>query len=528
MKKISKFRAVVNYKKMRILGFRVSPKGHSLPKGQSLVEAMVAVALVSVASLAVYPLVLRSKKLVRHADFYSLCVNAARSKINEYRLGTAPVNPKYDSNGAGQMTSDQAALYDAKQSGFSYAKDEYRTDYFNLCPSGDASGTRNVSGTMVTPGGSPPQALAVKKMPPADLTLLGRQECIEGKLPCSTDQRSDDFKLSQILPNFKIFVTLRRFNALLGLEDCMTNIFVSAGGGGGVAYMPSYNFTQTGDMLKIIVTGVVDVSTGAGFIDIDKTSANQNELTCQVSDFLQPAPQIARYWLQDDGRFFRWLGNAEYPDPSLNPWEVFKSVASPGNLGFVVSPDNQYIFVLKHGTLTRFGPCTYDPLDCPLNNRLDWLVDNNIVSISAKFTGADPHSPNPICGKPDEVNGIPVIFGLLADRRTAVCINLPATTGAVPGDPPTPTNSVTYTDQAVVGGKTTYIPFQVPPTNRVHSILMDPTGVTTYVVDTTRASDSGNNDYMHNLYGGGIYNSNDIEMLFPLEAFSVRAIAFSK
>jgi hypothetical protein len=160
------------------------------------------------------------------------------------------------------------------------------------------------------------------------------------------------------------------------------------------------------------------------------------------------------------------------------------------------------------------------------------------VSIAAKFTGPSPHHlPNRVCGQPNADYSKPVIFGLLSDRKTVACLDLPGmSTDPNPpsSGPPTETNGSTYlyndsASSVTVGGNATYSPFQVPPTNRVHSIFMDPTGTTTYVVDTSQATDqAGATQYMHNLYGGGIYSSNDIEMLYPIESFTVRAIAFSK
>lgn len=452
----------------------------STERGISLVEVMVASGMLIAVAVTIYPLFFEGRKYVNRADFSSLCMNAVRSKLNEYRFGT----PTTLTDG---LTTDLAADASNKSNGFAYVKKRYNAEINAYCPQEGNGKPKNVS-----------------QLPPEDLNLLGRQECMMGTggpLPiqsCKASSTVDD-QLEKRLPGFKLFVNLRRYNPILEKEDC-------AMGPGNI-----YDFQQAGDMVKITVTGVLDLAEKQVYGGIDFNSPRKKELTCQLTEYLRPFSQVARYWLHYDGRIFRWQGTG-----SLS-YEVFPVAASSNNQGLAVSPDNKYIYVLRPGTLVRYENCSGDPINCPLDSQKNWAVDPNIVSITAKWTGKHPHQPMPICGKPNLADGKPVLFGLLADRKTAVCLDLP---GGPEGAQP-PSNPPTLKSIPNLSGGS-YIPFLLPVAKRVHSIFMDPQGLSTYFVDLTCFN------FLNNTYCGGIYEGKDRELQYPLEAFNVRAIAFSK
>ena len=437
----------------------------------------------AIAAMVVMPFIVQGRRMARATDFNSMCTNAIRSKLHEYKFGAQTTL-------ANAALSDEAGLYGNRNTGFAYAKSRYNSERDNYCP-------RDLTGTPWT-------ALSVSSKPvPANLATLGREECImgigAGGVPPTCSNPVDD-SFRGAVRNFRLFVNLRRVNSILGVEDC--------------PWYPtsnSYDFQHAEDMMKITITGLVDLSSTFVFADISSANANARELQCQLSDVIRPPSPPARYWMQNDGRIFRWQGTGD----NTTNYEVFRSLASAGNLAFSVSPDNQYIYILRAGVLVRYSGCTGDPIDCPVLSQMTWPVDNNLATITAKWVmsaGATDHVPNPTCGNP--AVGLPVIFGLLNDRRERVCIDM---ANEVMGAKVT----LRY-DLHNPGTGVTRIPFQVSGTGRVYSIFMDPRGLSTYTLDLTCTGIVGQN------HCAAIYGSNDTQMEYPINVFSVRAIAFSK
>jgi hypothetical protein len=481
--------------------------------GATLIEAMVAGVMVTSLALSIYPVVVHSKKLIKHADFYDLCINAARAKMNEYKWGK-----RTTLNGTltADMSLTESIAGGPTNTGFAYAKSQY-----NLFPPSSA-----LTGTYCPAdvGSGAPFARTVPLMPPANLGDLGIQECIigTGPPPAGCTSAIDTLMTSQ-LPKFKIFVNLRRYNPVMNIEDCAWNDATTTN---------NYDFQQSEDMIKVTVTALLDTTlwaAGQNYAGIAAGSTRISELTCQISDFIRPPSQVARYWLQADGHIFRWLGTG-VSGGGLTQWEVFQSLylgGPNGNKGIAVSPDNKYAFILRPGKLIRFGPCGGDPLDCPTAGALEWDINPNIVSIGAKFLylATDTRATNdPLafggtnavnCGAPSA--GLPVIYGLASDHQTVYCFTLPAAGGTIPGG----NYGAVVTTNA--NGAQNAGPFILPNnSSRVHSIFMDPTGASTYVVDLSCWQFNGQT------YCGGIYNSTDVNLQYPLEIFNVRAVAFSK
>lgn len=490
--------------------------------GASLIEVVIAVGLIGAIAVTIYPAILVGRQTIRQTNFHDVCINAVRAKLNEYRFGQNTLL-------AAPLTLDTSTTNPAPSStGFTYAKLRYNTENLNYCPRALMS--------LTVP-------LAVPTLPPANLKDLGREECIQGFSPLPPPEvcpSAVDTTVQTMIPGFRIFVNLRRYNPITtdpnavplpsqpGIEDCPS--------------VANYDFRQAGDMIKITVTGLLDLTLnpGAPFAGIGAGTVRAPELTCQITDYLRPYTPLARYWLQNDGRIYRWLGTGNQTN-----YEMFQNLRNSANMGIAVSPDNRYVFLLRgNGTLVRYDNCSGDPPNCPVANQRVWSIDTRIVSIGAKFTpivkpaAAVPHKPFPVCGTP--VDGLPVIFGMLANRQGAVCIDLPTVgLGRVPPGAPRPTAGNTYYDGDIVAGRVTRIPFLLNPNviagnsvggvnqQRIHSIFMDPTGTATYFVDFT-CSNNLNGGQPGGTYCGSIYSANDLNLQFPLETFSVRAIAFSK
>lgn len=474
---------------------RLRGPNHRSTMGASLVEVVVAMGIFASAVVAVFPVIFQSRKLAKHSEFNDLCQNAVRAKLNEYRFGA-----RSTVTSANVGLSVETGLTATANTGFAYAKTRYNALRTSYCPIDTAS--TNADGFQWIPR-------AVTSMPPADPLHLGRQECIEGlgtgfPPTCSSVV---DTRMQNIVRNFKIFVNLRRYNPILGVEDCPLN-----------ASTANWDFQHAEDMIKITVTGYADLSAGGSYAGITATHPQARELNCQLTDFIKPPPTLARYWLQNDGRIFRWQAKGD--EATGHRYEVLAALANPSNLAISVSPDNKYVLVLRPGTLLRFEGCSGDPLQCPTTTIRTWPVDGNLVTMTAKWvnraSGASDH-PNPICGTPAFSLGRPIVFGLLADRQTAVCIDLPNEVWDDPADP-----AVLRPNLYNPGSGVTYIPFRVPTTGRVYSVFTDPRAISAYVVDLTCSGIVGRTNC------SAIYDANDTNMQYPLGVFSVRAIAFSK
>lgn len=489
-------------------------------RGQSLVEAVMAVAMIAGVTLTIYQLVYSSKHSSKQSDFYGQCINAVRSKLNEYKYGIQTDLTTGTMSLTNDTVNGSRGGYTAANNGFAYAKMRYNTDRY-YCP------------YTVGPSGSyDPMTVSLNPTPApfGQLKLLGREECIvtppSGVIPalpptwwmtpidCVTNASVPDKNMAKATNGrFRLFVNLRRYNATINgvisatnppIEDCILNTNTS-----------NYDFQQAGDMIKVTVTGVIDLQAGESFDNIQQGTERQRTLSCQISDFIKPHTHLARYWMQTDGNIYRWIGTGTDPGASGTgqSYQVFSSLSSPGNLGFSISPDNKYALVLMPGKLLLYSGCGGDPVDCPVttNPPTEYDIDPRIVSISAAWTGTGAN----FCAIPTP--GVPVVFGLLSDHLTGVCIDLSGTNQ---------------------NSQLTGVPFQInypslaqaTQASRINSIFMDATGTSTYFVDLT-CSDSiktllGGNATTS--YCGGIYHSNDIEMRYPVEAFSLRAIAFSK
>ncbi|MEW6056516.1 MAG: hypothetical protein AB1540_07860, partial [Bdellovibrionota bacterium] len=487
-------------------------------RGSMLVESVMAGLLLSVAILAVAPAFFQGKLNSKIIDFQQICMSAVQAKLNEYRYGSRVsigANPN-------RITHANAGIngLGGSATGFAYAKLRYNWQKYRYCPS------------HFGPTGTAPRE--VSSLPPVFfMEHLGREECFSGvgnepetyppgiaTCPSAIDQR-----LRTDIPNMRIFVNLRRYNTVINpagpVEDCPGHVLSAPVNLGtdslGITYMSEdnqvYDFHMAGDMIKVTVTALVDIPTGQQYAGIYKDDAREELLTCQVSDYLKPHTHPARYWLsKDDGRIYKWVGVG-----ADNNHEVFSNLRVPGAIGLLVSPDDRWVFILKPGRLIQYRNCGVEadqPLNCPLGVApIEWDIDPKVDVIFAKFTGSTPHVPNPICTAPNFFDGLPVIFGLHSDRRTASCIQLPVGGG-----------------NAMVNNAGV-IPFRVPVLGggeRIKSGFMDPTGSNVYFVDST-CSDQliTNGGITASKYCGGIYHSNDMNMAYPIDIFNVNAVAFS-
>lgn len=486
-------------------------------RGVSLIEVMIAATILSVAALAVYPIVLESKKMIRRSDFQDACITAARAKLHEYVVGLTDLEQhnartsvpalENDTQTGGSSYRNQNTARMSSQ--FAFAKARYNARLFNVqlfdqyCPH--------------LPNNTTPVTLT--QMPPRDLRHLGREECVSldpNTLLSSREQpqagcqpNSISTLLQRKWPGLKIFVNLKRHNALIQyqkyqppIEDCAWDFTRNR-----------YDFLAAGDGIKITVTGVYDLATNEHMAGITRGSSRMSELTCQVSQVVKPYEFVARYWLQSDGRIYRWLGNGTQHNE-----EVFRSLASPANKSILVAPDNKSVFMLRANALTHFTECGGYPLDCDPDANRNYEIDSRIAAISGKYT-LDEY-PFSICARPKPEDHSPTLFAMFSDRTSPVCLSLPIQNGGQvelikPSQPE-------FSMWPIQGAQRYGMPFVLPSTRRVHSFFMDATGLSTYFVSL------GTSATINSFNGGAIYNSLDIDLRHPVEVFNVRAISFSK
>jgi hypothetical protein len=416
----------------------------------------------------------------------------------------------------------------------------YNAERDSYCPVDSSTGANSWAPATVTT--IPPQDSS--STAGEGLKLLGRRECIRRDSRLATPEPADistnpmasckgysqiDSDMHDLTGGgFKIFVNLRRYNPVLqdlanrvdstgriaAREDCPW--FLASENASGRA---AYDFQQAGDMIKVTVTGMIDTNIVKAYADITSASPRKQQLFCQISDVVRPYSQTARYWMQGNGEIYRWIGTGG-GSGSTTDHQVFAATASPANRGFSVSPDNRWIFILQEGRIKRYGECRGEPPNCPTSGVVEWTVPvpgltalaGKYVPFSAGSYTAPSHLPFAVCGTPQD--GLPVLFALRGSDRKVFCITLPSGGGTVnlfnDGQPTTVTR----------------IPFLVPPSARVRSIIMDHRATSAYAIDL-----SGSNTLTgggSTVYHGGIYSTNDREMSYPLEVFSVRGIAFSK
>lgn len=312
--------------------------------GFSLIEAIIAGGLIAFIAVASLPSVFGLMDSSNAMGFKPLCAGAVRAKLQEYTNGVI------ESSGY-------------RPTGFEFTKTRFRNNFSNgICTT--------------TPTATAP----------------GMRETVYGntQLASTATEYNPSAALSNtpaVMRGFQLWVNVRRYNPrVLQLGGTIN----TAGQGVPTRDCPTiadYQFYSLGDALEITVTGLVRTSPaigsgGRGGAKVGKLQDLPNGdpnplLTCSATEIVYPPRIPFRYYLGPDGKMRNYQASIAFsggaPDATKQAMEThFRSVwvqSSDGTVdgtvpisnirAFAVSPDNKWVYMLRPGELSRYGPC-YD------------------------------------------------------------------------------------------------------------------------------------------------------------------------
>jgi hypothetical protein len=308
---------------------------------------------------------------------------------------------------------------------------------------------------------------------------------------------------------------------------------------------PFYDFNGVGEGIKVTVTGVMDTESAnaANLVDFAglKGGGANGDVTrfmCSASSTVYPEAYPVRYYLSTDGRIYPVQGggtNGSTTDgagttgatsggwvlPSL--YSQSASFRSSGITSFAVHPRNAAVYVLRPGSLTRYGNCGGAILDC------DVTAGSNGVSDFGQTGWANVQefaiNPNIRYIGVDFKQGL--IYGMLADRSSLLqininCLQTSANCGAgtaytvtyqtlTPGQGPVP----------VIAGAANQTGMST--SGRLSGFFITPGGDDAYLSDYSSAVGDTSTTY-----SSSIYRATDTSLLWPIAVLPVAALTFSK
>lgn len=517
----------------------MSPRDQS---GATLLESMIAFALMAASAVAVYPVFVMVKKQSKAGDVRQLCENIVRGKLDEYRQGKntlianlanpsagtpvyggLPAKPQLASLTVSNMAATSvaglgtAAAQVQAAGGFMYAKLRYNRYFPYAC--------RGTSGAAIHQAAPP---------------TLGMRECVGSArvLNASAPPYLDpvgppagcveplDAQVAREIPGFKLYVRLQ-LETPWPLPATGTGWDQQYGTTDGcpITASPSgelYDFDGAGDSIRVTVTGVADIasmgSAPGGLRELgDIQAADRGRLTCSVSSIIQPDLKPVRYMLTREGRIFDVSGHGANGANSRYALQTVYGgggMMASGIVSFAVHPRNLSVYVLRPGSLVRYGKCGGVPLDCvsttlddgisdrgvtPWPSVQEWSVLASIRSIAVDFRRGR-------------------IYGLSGDK-TQIYELVDQGSGGTLQNVNTRVNAASATTASA-------LPFQMPAAGlpmRLTGFFLAPDGDEAFVSDwKSRASLRGTS------YSASIYRITDSELTSPLSTLPANAASFSK
>lgn len=318
--------------------------------GFTLMEAMIAAALVMIVAVAMLPSFTSLRESGKLATFKIQCNSMVKAKLQEYV------------SGSGLLTAATAGFV---PTGFQYTKYRYQniTGSCTAAPTVGAPGFReNLQGNT--------------KMNATDATEIALTAG-------GANGGAGD------LLGFQLWVNLRRYNPRTNpvTRDCPSPSINPN------SASLAYQFLRVGDGIEITVTGMIRTAPtranggrggipyagGSGVHGIQDLDANtpNKQLTCSASQIVYPKRPLFRYYMGNDGRIRNNqgseasnAGNATQATPEAVESHfrtIWSQQPTTGNLasgsianirGFSVSPDNNTVYILKPGVLARYSGCT--------------------------------------------------------------------------------------------------------------------------------------------------------------------------
>jgi type II secretory pathway pseudopilin PulG len=556
-------------------------------QGATIIESMVAAALFATTAAAVYPMFSDAKKVAKQGDIRKLCQSVVRAKLDEYRFGK-PTRPAWAANPnstdaranapnyrletissvdkpqlndltvpARTATQVDAAGAAMATNGFTYAKVRYNRYYPAVCNGESRAKRLNPVPTPVPPILTADRLFGMRECIGTDYAWVdtattGRQtldpRCNQD--PATTPGNDIDRRVSSEIPGFKLYVKLERTTAW-GLPELPAasvpmrqydNNCPNFGGWRGAAAFDAasassmYDFNGDGDGIRITVTGVMDTEAASPSLrDFAGIPAGRRDaFLCSAQSSVFPETFPVRYYLSTDGRIYpvQGTGGAASGATTNSSW-VFRSLysgavdsRSSGITSFAVHPRNHSLYVLRPGSLTRYGNCGGSVIDCVTTpgtggvsdrGRTGWAnVQEYRINPGIRYLGVDFRTG--------------ALYGMMGDRNAILRINISCLhTNALCGAG-TPA-AITYTtvDDNVFPRR------GMSTSGRLTGFFVAPGGDDAFVSDYSTSVGLSSNTSADSERGRGatsysssVYRSTDTNLLWPIARLPVAALTFSK
>jgi len=502
-----------------------SPKILHSARGATLVESMIAFALVGMTAIAAYPIYIHVKKQSKLGDVKQLCANIVRGKLDEYRSGrVVSIADEATASGRAQLgnlsmpTMSNTSIQNPgvvptvlSTGGFMYAKVRYNRFFPVVCNGVSAAGI--LPGTLTN-----------------DQKRFGMRECAgdntaapdDGTIVCSS---AADQRVGGELPGFKLYVKLQLDTPwpLGAVAGAVARWDAGNCPNFGTALTPLYDFNGYGDAIRVTVTGVIDLPAAVADLGGIRREA-YDRLMCSVTDVVRPFEYPVRYYLSTDGRIYTVHGyglNGAVTGAS----QVFRSAYTQGAQmmsgisSFAVHPRNLSLYVLKPGILVRYSNCTGQPLDC-----------------STTFGAASGFSDDGAATRPSEQTyemlssfkyiGMDfrtgVLYAMSADKTEVYTITLSGGAAITTRT----AASAALADLAFAGAaEDTFVkPSPRPMAMRIAGFFIDPGGSEAFVTDLSVTTVFG----AGSTYVSSVYRNTDTELSQPVFRLPVSAVGFSR
>jgi hypothetical protein len=289
-------------------------------------------------------------------------------------------------------------------------------------------------------------------------------------------------------------------------------------------------------------------------------TAEFTRFVCSASSLVQPEARPARYYKSSDGRIYsfsgRGLNGTENTNSNGGGW-VFQSLYtqsgataiggnwSSGIKSFAVHPRDLSLYVLRSGSITRYGNCgdqtlvTGHPLDCSLVQDMNGLSDAGqsgwpsiqewSVPPSIRYMGVDFRSGR--------------IFAMTGDlgqyyeiqnsdgNTLASCANCTPGTGATTllKDPTAAGTNNLPAGLKALAGYSASSPALYP--GRLTGFFIAPEGDEFFVTDLktrTGLNQANGSTLVQSTYMSSVYRGTDQQLQYPVVSLPVSASAFSK
>lgn len=510
--------------------------------GGTLIEAIVAFALVATAAVAILPVFSTAKKQTKYGDVKLFCENLVKGKLDEYRFGKVVNLTTEAASDARLGYLSWAVIPDGNQAGgFLYSKLRYNKYYPDSCK-GESQATIVQDG--ITGFGNL-----------QSIDTMGMRECVgsneawvdvasSATVPdlsasnCSTDL---DTVASGKIPGFKLYVRMTRdstwrysdLDATTGTTSASSrdysNTCPDSGswtGSGTTATGSLYDFDGQGDGIRITVTGVMDIAS-VGLNNLGGIS-DPSRLMCSATAVVYPFRYPVRYFVSRQGRIYTVHGvdqngnTSRYAFENLFTQQASGGITAMGIRAIAVHPANFSVYILKSSEILRYSNCGGVPLDCSLTPENDkGMSDDGILDsrpsvqrwttiASLQGLGVDFRS--------DKVYGLSgnhtEFYEITSDGSNPLKDEEGCSVSSTP---------CTASLNSVTSGSFPY-PASGSIPLRMTGFFLSPEGDTAWTSDLSAATDL----FTSTTYASTIYRATDTTLQYPVATLPIEAITYSQ